>query len=144
MIVSIVIMIFVILELFNVLALYFKPDFDKANAMGPFKQWKEYENEPIADLLHYMAYWVAGSKLIFIFLLLIIISFGTAELQIISLVGLVIAILSYFWKLSPLMHKMDKDGHIIPTGYSKTLDSMIIIFVASLSVAGLLQFFFYW
>lgn len=145
MIIQSVIGIFLLLEFANVLALYFKPDFPYANAMGVFKQWeKSRTNDPVADLLRYLAFWVAGSKLIFILLLLVIAVFGNETIQLYSLFSLILAILTYFWKLSPLIRKMDRKGQISPKGYSKILDLMILSFILVMTLAIALHLAFGW
>ncbi|MHA1989646.1 MAG: hypothetical protein ACW981_00690 [Candidatus Hodarchaeales archaeon] len=106
---------------------------------------KLFKNEYLKRITHvlikYMAYWVSGTKLIFISLLIIIMTFGDSQLQLYSLIVLILSILSFYWKLNPLMKKMDKAGQIIPEGYSKTLSHMIAMFVIVLSVAGILSIF---
>jgi hypothetical protein len=141
MIIQIAISFFLLLEFSNVLALYFKPEFQQANAMGAFKVWNSSkDDENTHDLLKYMAYWVAGSKLIFISLLLVILIFGNSQIQLISLIVLIISIASFYWKLNPLIKKMDKRGQITPEGYSTTLSRIISFFIIMLSLVGLLSF----
>lgn len=80
------------MELGNVLILYFMPDSKLGNGVAVFDNWfdaKQDENESM--FAHYMAYWVAGVKLIFIFLLLVILFTGT---ELTKLYGVVAMILS--------------------------------------------------
>lgn len=80
------------MELGNVLILYFMPDSKLGNGVAVFDNWfdaKQDENESM--FAHYMAYWVAVVKLIFIFLLLVILFTGT---ELTKLYGVVAMILS--------------------------------------------------
>ncbi len=70
MIAKIVIVVFILLELSNVLALYFAPGSKMANAVGVFSAWeKSKQDAEIHDFVKYLVYWVAGAKLIFLLLL---------------------------------------------------------------------------
>ena len=72
-ILTIVIIGFLILEGTNVLALYFFPGSKYANAIGVFKAWEKSKGDPeVHDLVKYLVNWVAGTKLIFICLLIVI------------------------------------------------------------------------
>ena len=142
MILQIAIAIFLLLESFNVLALYFNPGNTKANAMGAFKLWDSSKSDEETHLLlTYMANWVAGTKLIFIFLMIVILTFGNETILFYGLIALILAILTYFWKLAPLMNEMDSKGMLQPDGYSKTLSIMISTFVIVLSLAGIIDYF---
>lgn len=53
----------------NVLILYFMPDSKMGNGVAVFDSWHDVKKDEVLDMFaHYMAYWVAGVKLIFIFL----------------------------------------------------------------------------
>jgi hypothetical protein len=91
------------LEFSNVLAMYFAPGSKYANAVGVFSAWEKSKQDPeIHDFVRYLVYWVAGAKLIFLFLLGVITLFGSSDLQRISLVVLSISTLSFYWRLFPL------------------------------------------
>lgn len=65
--IQIVILIFMVLELSNILALYFAPHTRVANAVGMFAAWEKSKQDPeIHAFVRYLVYWVAGTKLIFI------------------------------------------------------------------------------
>jgi hypothetical protein len=83
----------------------------------------------------FVAHWVAGTKLIFLVLLTVIIIFADAETQRISVMALVIAILSFYWRLFPLIRKMDKNGQIEPGNYSIVLGVMIFVFASIFLIA---------
>lgn len=135
MIVKIILLAFVLLETSNVLALYFTPGSKRANAVGVFSAWEKSRQYPeIHAFIRYLVYWVAGAKLIFLLLLVVIILFGDATLQRFSLLALAIGTLSFYWRLFPLIRSMDRDGQIEPRNYSTQLGVMIfgliILFLA--------------
>ncbi|QEE16856.1 hypothetical protein DSAG12_02686 [Promethearchaeum syntrophicum] len=133
---TIVTISFMVLEFSNVLALYGKPDFKYANAVGMFKAWEKSKEDPdMHDFVKYLVNWVAGTKLIFLMLLVVILIFGDEKTQIYALLALILSILTFYWKLYPLIKKMDKNDQIDPKNYSKTLGLMIFVFVLALSIA---------
>ncbi len=137
-ILSIVIILFMVLETMNILILYFAPGSRKGNAMGGFKTFDRIKADPeIHRLVMYLVNWVAGTKLIFIALLLVILIIGDERVQLYAVFALVISIASFYWRLYPLIRKMDKEGEIVPTGYSRTLALMIGGFIAVFAVAGI-------
>lgn len=137
------IIIFIILELANVCILYFAPDSKKGNGIAIFNQWeKSKQDEAFHLFAQYMAYWVAGSKLIFIFLLLVILLTTNEWTKICTLVVMILSIVSYFWKLHPIVKVLDQNGEISPRGYSKTLGLMIVAFVSMFALALWIYFFF--
>lgn len=140
-ILSVAIIVFCIMELGNVLILYFMPDSKLGNGVAVFDNWfdaKRDENESM--FAHYMAYWVAGVKLIFIFLLLVILFTGTELTKLYGVVAMILSISTYFWKLHPIIKKLDKNGKITPKGYSKVLGYMIGGFLCMFSLALILHF----
>lgn len=137
--VEIVILCFVVLELSNVLALYFFPSSKLANSVGVFSAWEKSRQYPeIHDFVKYLVYWIAGAKLIFILLLLMIVAFATPDIQRISLVVLAASTLSFYWRLFPLIRKMDRNRQIQPRNYSFILGTLIAIFVALFLAAAFL------
>jgi hypothetical protein len=121
---------FLIMEAANVLALYFFPDTKFANAIGVFKAWEKSKNDPeIHDLVKYLVNWVAGTKLIFILLLIAILFVADDRTLIFAGIALVISIPSFFWRLFPLIRKMDRQGQIEPKNYSVALGWMIAVFI---------------
>lgn len=139
MILDIAIIIFCIMELGNVLILYFEPDSKLGNGVAIFDAWKDVKENKNLDLFaHYMAYWVAGVKLIFIFLLLVVLLTGNETTKIWAVVAMIISIATYFWKLHPIIKKLDSLNKISPKGYSKTLGLMISGFLLMFSTALIL------
>lgn len=142
-ILTIVMAIFIFLELSNVIILYFKPDSRRGNGIAAFNAWeKSKEDEEVHSLIRYLVNWVAGTKLIFIGLLIIIIYTGSWTTQLLAVVVLIISIPTYFWRLHPIIKQMDSKNQISPKGYSKTLGAMIGIFVFVFIVALLIALFF--
>jgi hypothetical protein len=128
---KIVILSFILLELSNVIALYFAPGSRYANAVGVFTAWEKSKQYPeIHDFIRYLVYWVAGAKLIFLLLLAAIIVVTDLDSQRMSLFALAIATAAFYWKLFPLIRKMDKAGEIKPKNYSIILGVMIFLFIA--------------
>ena len=126
MLAKIVILGFMLLELSNVLFLYFAPGSKMANAVGVFPAWEQSKRYPeIHDLVQYLVYWVAGAKVIFIFLLGIIVFYGNLDLLRLSLIALGLATCTFFWRLFPLIRNMDRKGQVEPMNYSITLGWMI-------------------
>lgn len=137
MVVKIVISVFILLELSNVLAMYFAPGSKYANAVGVFSAWEKSKQYPeIHDLVKYLVNWVAGAKLIFLLLLAAIVIFADFEIQRLSLVALALATSSFYWRLFPLIKKMDRDGQIEPKNYSMILGMMILTFIVVFVVAA--------
>ena len=125
-IITIVSISFLVLESMNILALYFFPGTKYANSIGIFKAWeKSKADQEIHDFVNYLVNWVAGSKLIFILLIVVILIFADDRTLIFSGVSLVISISSFFWRLWPLIRRMDREGQIEPKNYSISLGWMV-------------------
>jgi hypothetical protein len=134
---KIVILAFILLESTNVLAMYFAPGSKYANAVGVFSAWEKSKQDPeIHDFVRYLVYWVAGAKLIFLFLLGVIILFGNAEIQRISLAAVCIATISFYWRLFPIIRKLDHNGQINPKNYSVVIGVMISVFIVLFALAA--------
>lgn len=130
-ILSIAIILFLVLETLNVTMLYFRPGTRRGNGPGVFNAYEKSKNDPeIHALVRYLINWVAGTKLIFIALLTVILFTGDNTTKLISIAALTVTTLSYFWRLHPSIRRMDVAGQISPKGYSKTLGIMILGFLA--------------
>lgn len=127
---------FLVLEAINVATLYFSPGSKLANGVGVFKAWEESKQYPdIHNFIRYLVNWVAGTKLIFILLLIVILLFGDQNTLIYSAVALFASILSFYWRLFPLMRKMDREAQIDPKNYSVGLAVMILGFIVTFFIA---------
>ncbi len=136
------IIIFIVLELLNVIILYFSPEFKYGNGVATFKEWekgKEDENRYLFN--RYMAKWVANSKLIFIALLGVILFKGTEEIKIYAVIATIISIAVYYITLHPIVKKLDEKEMLTKKGYSKTLFLMITGFLVMFLLALFVQLF---
>ena len=133
---SIAIGIFILLESLNVLTLYFNPGSQLGNGIGVFAAWEKSKADPeMHQFVRYLVYWVAGTKLIFIALLIVILVTAGESTQLFTVVAMIASILSFFWRLYPIIRSLDKAGQITPPGYSKTLAGMIAGFVGLFAIA---------
>ena len=140
-ILSIAIIIFCIMELGNVLILYFMPDSRLGNGVAVFDSWNDVKEDKALNLFsHYIAYWVAGVKLIFIFLLIVVLLTGTEITRVWAVVAMILSIATYFWRLHPIIKELDKMGKITPKGYSKTLGLMIMGFLIMFLLSLIIYF----
>lgn len=128
--------LFIILESLNVMALYFSPDSKHSNSVGIFKAWEKSKKDPeIHNLVRYLVNWVAGVKLIFISLVIVIAWRGDEQMLFYTGIAMILSILSFFWRLFPLIRTMDEADQITPKNYSTTLGWMIFAFVAVFMIA---------
>ena len=135
-VITIVTIGFLVLEATNVLALYFFPDSKLANSVGVFKAWEKSKSDPeVHNFVKYLVNWVAGTKLIFILLLIVILCTADDQTLIFTAIALVISIASFFWRLFPLVRNMDRDDQIDPKNYSATLGWMIAAFILVFLIA---------
>jgi hypothetical protein len=106
--------------------------------VGVFTAWEKSKQDPeVHDFVRYLVYWVAGAKLIFLLLLAVILVFADLDSQRMSLLALALATASFFWRLFPLIRRMDKNGQIQPRNYSLALGAMIFFFIAVFLVAAM-------
>ena len=95
---------FLILEATNVITLYFFPGSKYANGVGVFKAWEKSKADPeIHNFVKYLVNWVGGTKLIFIFLLVVILFTADDQTLFFTSIALVFSIASFFWRLFPLI-----------------------------------------
>ena len=127
---------FLVLEIANVVTLYFFPGSKYANGIGVFKAWEKSKHDPeIHNFVRYLVNWVAGTKLIFIALLIVILFTADDQTLVFSAVALVLSIASFFWRLFPLIRKMDRDLQLDPRNYSAVLGAMISAFILVFLIA---------
>ena len=139
---KIAIALFVVLEIGNIMILYFLPDSKLANAMGYFKAWEKSKSDPeVYEMAKYLVNWVAGTKLIFIMLLGILFFTANESTLVLTAAAMIISISSFYWRLFPSMRKMDQQGQIDPKNYSRTLGwmilGMIVLFAGAIVLAVL-------
>lgn len=127
---SIVLTLFIILEGSNVFLLYFYPNSKKGNGVGIFNAFEQSKEYPeIHAFIKYLVNWIAGTKLIFIALLIAVLLTGDERTQFISILALIITVSTFYWRLYPILKSMDARGTLNPHGYSKTLGFMIALFL---------------
>lgn len=127
LILEIIIIAFLIMEFFNVLALYFMKDSKRLNSIGVFNAWEKSKSDPeMHNFIKYLTNWVAGTKLIFIALLVVILITAEQTTKILTGIVLVCSIATFFVGLYPIIRKMDKASQITPKNYSKILFVMIL------------------
>ena len=135
-IITVVTIGFLIMEATNVVALYFFPGSKYANSVGVFKAWEKSKSDPeIHNFVKYLVNWVAGTKLIFILLLVVILYVADDQTLVLTSIALVISIASFFWRLFPLVRRMDREGQMDPINYSAVLGWMIGVFILVFLVA---------
>jgi hypothetical protein len=137
---KIAIVVFVVLELGNIVILYFMPDSKLANAMGYFKAWEQSKSDPgLHQMAKYLVNWVAGTKVIFVLLLVVILVWGDEQILPYAGGAMTLSIATFFWRLLPIIKDLDQKGQIDPKGYSTTLLwmilGMIILFAGTTLVA---------
>ncbi len=141
LILNIAIIIFIIMELSNVIIMYFKPDFKYGNSMIVFNNWHQAKLKEDEQLfVKYLVNWVANCKLIFILLLLVIVCFGNVDLKVYATIAMILSIGIYFITLHPIIKKLDKNNLITPKGYSKTLAIMIACFMIMFTISLIIYF----
>jgi L-asparagine transporter-like permease len=120
----------------NVFILYFFPESKKGNGMGVFNAWEQSKSNPqVHQLLKYLVNWVAGTKVIFLALITVILITGSYMTQLLAVIVMIPSILTFYWRLFPLIRSMDQENQINPAGYSKTLAYMIAGFVSIFIIA---------
>jgi hypothetical protein len=127
------------MEASNIITLYFFPASKFANGVGVFKAWEKSKQDPdLHDFVSYLVNWVAGTKLIIILLLIAILLTTRGQSLVFTGIAMAVSIASFFWRLFPLIRKMDRNDQIEPKNYSATLGWMISIFIASFLAAILI------
>jgi hypothetical protein len=133
---SIVLSLFIAVECLNVILLYKVPGSTKGNAVGVFKAYAKAKGDPeLAALVDYLVNWVAGTKLIFIVLLIGVIITGGPATKVFSVIALIFSISTFFSRLFPIIRRMEAEGGLTVNGYSRTLAIMIAGFIAVFAVA---------
>ena len=121
-----ILIIFVIVELMNVLELYYFRERCMFNNVALFECWERAKEDPqMYALISYLMNWVAGVKLISIGLLLVIV-FTTPQFSIlIAAISMVLTISTFYWRMYPTLRKQDFRGNLDPKGRSLQLGVMV-------------------
>jgi hypothetical protein len=135
-ILSVAIIVFAVIETLNIGILYFRPGSRRGNGIGVFDAYRKPAADPeTRELVRYLVNWVAGTKLIFVALLVVILVTGSQTTKAYAVVALILSILSFFWRLFPSIVRLDRGNQITPRGYSRSLGIMIAGFVGGLAAA---------
>lgn len=134
-ILSIAILIFIVMESANVAILCFWPGSRLGNGVAVFNAYFNPGSEEQRLFTSYLVNWVAGVKLIFIFLLAVILAIGTEQIKLWAVVAMILSSATYFWRLHPTIKRLDTMGCITPKGYSKALGWMIAGFLIMFTLA---------
>jgi len=141
---SVVLIVFLVIELLNVLTLYLSPGSTRANGLGVFTAYEKSKQDPeIHALVSYLINWVAGTKLIFIVLLIGVVIAGNLATKFFSVIALGFSILTFFSRLYPTIRQMDEAGQVVPHGYSRILGVMIASFVGMFAASAVVFLVFY-
>lgn len=139
-ILQIVIIVFLVLETLNIIVLYSNPRMKQGNGVGIFKVLDNIDQEgQVYQLIKYLTTWIANAKVIFVALGITIVIFGDETVQLHAALAFVFSILMFYVTLYPILNKLDKEGNISPSGYSKTLAYTILSFVATFIVGIILH-----
>ena len=139
--IKIAIIAFIILETGNIMMMYLLPDSKMGNGVGVFKAWEKSKTDPeIHNFAKYMVNWVAGTKVIFILLLIVFLVWGDDKTLPFVGAAMTLSIATFFFRLFPIIKDMDQNGQIDPKGYSKTLRWMILGMILVFSAVTFLAF----
>jgi formate-dependent nitrite reductase membrane component NrfD len=131
--------LFGLLELMNVAVLYVMPGSGKANGVGVFAAWERSKTDPeLHQFVRYLVYWVAGTKLIFLSLLAVVLVLGSDQARVAAAAVLALSIAVFFWRMFPIARRMDAAGQMQPAGYSRILGVMIGVMVAVFAIAAVM------
>ena len=129
-------LLFLILETLNIATLYLAPGSRRGNGVGVFRAWERSKADPeVHAFVRYLVYWVAGTKLIFAALLVVILATGGPSTRLFAVVALIASIASFYWRLFPIARGIDAEGGLRPPGYARTLGRMIAGILGVLTLA---------
>ena len=110
--------------------------------MGAFNAYERAKsNSEVFPLITYLVNWVAGTKLIFVLLLIGIAFTGGTIVKLVSIAALIVSISTFYWRLYPAIRLMDQQDSITPKGYSRTLGMMIGAFLLTFTIVFLIAVF---
>ena len=139
---TIVITGFLLLEISNAFILFFRPDSRQVHGMGMFPAWEKSKSDPdVHNLMRYLTIWVAGSKLIIIALLIVLLIWGNKQLITLTGFALVISMSPFYFGLFPAMQKIDKNNQVDPKGFSMRLGFTITILLLALLIGSIMTIF---
>ena len=123
---DIALIIFVVLETLNVALLYTMPGSTRDNAVGVFKAFGKTREDPaVAVFVDHLINWLAGSKPIFIVLIIGVLLAGSPEIKVYNGIALVFSIMTFYLRLCLALKRMDQERQLDSRDYSRTLAIMI-------------------
>ena len=135
---TIVVIGFLLLEISNVFILFFMPDSRFVHGMGMFPAWEKSKAHPdIHNLMKYLVIWVAGSKLVLIGLLILVLVWGDARLLTFAGFALALSMLPFYVGLFPAMRTIDNADGVEPKGFSARLAFSITSLILALLIASI-------
>jgi hypothetical protein len=138
----IIIIGFLLLEISNVIVLFFIPDSKQVHGMGMFPAWEKSKCHPdVHNMMRYLTIWVAGSKLILVALLIVMLIWGNQQLIILAGFALVTSMLPFYFGLFPAMKKIDENDQVVPKGFSMRLGFTITVLILALLIGSILAIF---
>lgn len=84
-------------------------------------------NPDIYLLMRYLTIWVAGSNLILVALLMVVLGWGNQQLITIAGLAMAISMLPFYFGLFPAMKKIDQNDQVVPKGFSMRLGFTITV-----------------
>jgi len=139
---TIVIIAFLLLEISNVFVLFFTPDSRQVHGMGMFPVWERSKKDPnVYNLMRYLGLWVAGSKLILIVLLIVILVLGNPLMKVVTGYATALSMLPFYGGLFPAMKKIDENDQVEPKGFAMRLGFTITMLILALLIGSTLAFF---
>jgi hypothetical protein len=130
---------FLMLEISNVFVLLFTPNSRQVHGMGMFPAWEKSKSDPdVHNLMRYLSIWVAGSKLILIALLSVILIWGGKQLTMIAGFALFVSMLPFYFGLFPTMKRIDGRDQVEPKGFSMRLGFTITVLILALLTGSIL------
>lgn len=133
---------FLLLEISNVFVLFFAPDSPQVHGMGMFPVWEKIKKDVnMYNLVRYFTFWVAGSKLILIVLLVIVLVMGTPMMKVIAGYVTGLSMLPFYWGLFPTMKKIDENDQVEPKGFAMRLGFTITMFILMFLIGSTLALF---
>ena len=119
-------LVFAIIEILNMLELYFMQDNCMFNGICLFSGWEKSKEDPeVHGLIRYLLNWLAGMKMLVIGLVLVLIFTAPKQTLILSAISMVITIGSFYWRMYPMICKADDAGQIKRKGRSRLLGTMV-------------------
>ncbi len=129
---------FLLLEVSNVFVLFITPDSRQVHGMGMFPAWQKSKSDPdVHNLMRYLTIWVAGSKLILVALLIVILAWGGKQLLPIAGFAMAISMLPFYFGLFPTMKRIDERYQVEPKGFSMRLGFTITMLILALLIGSI-------